>query len=173
MRQNSVLLSISLFVLLFNLPGCKYHMGSIAHPQLKSIAIATIQNNTYEPDVSALMRQALSENFQVDNSLKVKSEREADCILYGRILEVSTDSSDKRTTNNEQIYRTADFKVDVNFEFVVIIPGRAEPVVGTRQVVGTSNYQVTADQFISKKAGLAQACRDAAKQAVYYTVEAW
>ena len=164
-------ISFAILVVIFS--GCGYHTGSIAHPQLKTIGISTIQNNTYEPDLSAYMRQALSENFQVDNSLKVKQEKEADCILYGRITEVTIDGTDKATTNNEQIYRTAEFKIDVTFEFVVIIPGRAEPVVSTRQVVGSSYYQVTADQFISRKSGLAQACRDAAKQAVNYTVEAW
>jgi len=174
--KNSLVCNIGgvlLIVTVMFIAGCGYNIGSIAHPQLKSIAIAPVQNNTYEPDLSALMRQALAENFQMDNSLKVKSEKEADCVLYGRIIEISTDGTDKRTTNNEQIYRTAEFTVDVTFEFVVIIPGRATPVVGTRQVVGSSYYQVTADQFMSKKGGLAQACRDAAKQAVNYTVEAW
>ena len=52
-KSRSILLSA---LLAFGLGGCGYHLGDIGNPQLKSIAVAPIDNETYEPNASAFMR---------------------------------------------------------------------------------------------------------------------
>ena len=153
--------------------GCGYRMGSIANPQIKSIGVAAIANETYEPYLSDYMRQALCERFQFDNSFKVKAPQTADCVVYGRIVELSNSATDEASTNDAQMFRPAEFEVSVTFEFVVIIPGKAEPLVERRKVVGTASYQVIADQNTTRKQGLEQACRDASVQVVQYVAEGW
>ena len=67
-----------------------YHMGSMMHPQIKTIAISTIRNDTREPLLTELARTQIAARFQSDNSLKLVSKEEADCILYVRLVNVST-----------------------------------------------------------------------------------
>lgn len=160
-------------ILFFLVPGCGYQMGSIMHPQVKSIAIAPVLNETMIPNAAAFMRQALAEQFQWDASIRVESMEKADCILYGRILDVKNKSTMQQSYDGEQRYTPSEWDAEVKFEFVVIIPGRTEALIPNRQVVGHASYQVLADHEITKKRGIQQACRDAAEQAVVYTVEAW
>ncbi len=165
--------TLLLLTLVLALPGCGYKMGSIMHPQVKSIAIAPIKNDTLEPFASANMRQSLCEQFQFDNSLKLKQIPTADCILYGKIIEVTTAATMEDSVDNEQTYRAAEWRVSIVFEFVVMIPGRKKPLIKKRRVSGTAKYQVAADQAITRRRGVQQACRNAAEQAVVYTTEAW
>ena len=160
--------------LLFLSPsGCGYHVGSIMHPQVKTIAVAPMKNDTIEAMATQYMRQALAEQFDIDRSLKLKSLEEADCVIYGRIVEVKTLSIGYDSSNNEQSYQPAEFVLRIKLEFVVIIPGRANPLIDTHEVEGEATYQVTADLDIARRRGIQQACRMAAQKAVVYTVEAW
>ena len=166
----SILLSM---LIILTIGGCGYKIGSIMHPQVKSIAIAPVTNDTLEPFAAAQMSAALREKFQFDNSLKVKELQTADCILYGKIIEVKTTATMEDSTDGEQTYRAAEWRVAVIFEFVVMIPGRKKPLINKRRVSGAAKYQVAADQAITRRRGVQQACRDAAEQAVVYTTEAW
>ena len=155
------------------LAGCGYRMGSLMHPQVKTIAIAPIKNNTLEPYGSAAMRAALCEQFQFDGSLKVVSLEKADCILYGRITSVESKGTMDDSFDNMQTYRPSEWQVTINFEFEVVIPGKKKPLVNKRVVAGTAQYQVMADQDVTRRRGLKQACINAARDTVVYTVEAW
>ena len=64
--------------------GCGYRVGSLMHPQIKSIAIAPVSNDTMLYNVSAQMRGALAECFQTDGSLKVAGEGTVDCAVGSR-----------------------------------------------------------------------------------------
>jgi len=153
--------------------GCGYHIGSLMHPQVKTIAIAPVTNDTLEPLAAAQMRKALCEQFQFDGSLKLKQLDTADCILYGRVIKVETTATSEDTSDNKQTYRAAEWSVAVTFEFVVMVPGRKKPLIDTRRVKGSARYQVMADQAVTRRRGVEQACRNAAEQAVVYTTEAW
>lgn len=153
--------------------GCGYHLGSVMHPQVETIAIAPVKNETLEEIATPAMRQALSEQFQFDNSLKLKTVEEADCVLYGRITKIRTTAIGFDSTNNEQTYAPAEFALEITFEFAVIIPGRSKSLINTREVTGKAAYQVAADNEIARRRGIQMACRDAAQKVVVYTVEAW
>jgi len=155
------------------LSGCGYHMGSLMHPQIKTIAIGPVKNDTLEPYGSAAMRAALCEQFMVDGSLKVTSLEKADCILYGRITRVTTTGTLEDSRDGGQTYRAAQWRANVTFEFEVLIPGRKDPLINKRIVNGTAQFQVMVDQDTTRRRGMKQACADAARQAVIYTVEAW
>ena len=164
---------IALAASLIILSGCGYRVGSLMHSQVKTIAIAPIKNNTLEPYGSAAMRAALCEQFQFDGSLKVVSLEKADCILYGRITSVESRGTIDDSFDNKQTYRPSEWQVTINFEFEVVIPGRKKPLIAKRVVAGTAQYQVMADQEVTRRRGLKQACINAARDTVVYTVEAW
>lgn len=173
MNRINIRFVFLLFLIQLFAVSCGYHVGSIMHPQIKTIAIAPVKNDTIEPLVSPYMRQSLAEQFEIDGSLKVKQIADADCILYGRVVEVKTTSTSFDSYDGDQTYTPAEFGVSINFEFVVIIPGRSKSLIETRQVSGEARYQVAADNNIARRRGVQQACRDAAEKAVIYTTEAW
>ena len=162
------------FILLsLSLHGCGYNVGSIGHPQIKTIGIAPIVNETFYPDLSENMRQSLSERFQFDGSYKVKSVETSDCVLYGRVRDVKISAADIISANTGQIFRPKEWNINITFEFVVVIPGQAKPVISSKTLTGTAKYQVVTDQFVSRREGIRQACRNAAEQAVWACTEAW
>jgi len=155
------------------LNSCGYNIGSIMHPQIKTIAIAPVKNDTAEPDVSAWLRQSLAEQFELDGSLKVKSIQEADCVLYARIVNVKTEGTSFSSFDGNQTFQPAEFDVSVTVEYTVIVPSRTTPLIELREVIGETKYQVAADHFVSRRRGVQQACREAARKAVIYVTEAW
>lgn len=153
--------------------SCGYHMGSMAHPQIKTIAIAPVKNDTLEPLASGIMRQQLSEQFQFDGSLKVKSIEEADCILYCKIKEVKNIGVTWRSSDNQVTYRPYQFTIQITAEFSVVMPGRGDPLIPTREVSETAIYDITSDPQQGRSNGVKQACYNDARKIVQYTVEAW
>ena len=89
LRRNLALCFLVLGCALSGVSCGYYHMGSMMHPQIKTIAISTIRNDTREPLLTELARTQIAARFQSDNSLKLVSKEEADCILYVRLVSVS------------------------------------------------------------------------------------
>ena len=150
-----------------------YHMGSMMHPQIKTIAISTIRNDTKEPLLTELARTQIAARFQSDNSLKLVSKEEADCILYVRLVNVTSSMLRYNPGYEEDEYRPAEFRVSLSAEMEVLIPGRSEPLIKKRSVSGSSNYQYNVDPQVGRYYGLRQACYDLGGQIVEYTTEAW
>lgn len=175
MKKSFTKIKFAIFAIVFSVfaASCGYHIGSIMHPQIKSIAIAPVKNDTTEPDVSAWLRQSLAEQFEFEGSLKVKSMEEADCILYARVYEVKTTATSFSSYDGNQTFSPAEFGVSVKIEYTVIIPQKTSPLIETREVVGDARYQVAADHNIARRRGVQQACREVARKAVIYVVEAW
>ncbi len=174
MNSKSVLfLSLLLFLPLFFTAGCGYHMGSMMHPQIRSIAFSDIRNDTREPLLTAIVRNQLAAQFQTDNSLKLKSKDDADCILYCRIVSISTRSIREDSYDNDKTYRPTEFSVSLTAEFTVLIPGRSEPLIPRRTVSASATYQYHTDPTVGKHYGMRQAAYNLANQIVEYTTEAW
>ena len=71
--------------------GCGYRIGarSLMHPDVKSIAVAEVKNDTLEMLAASVMRQQLCERIQFDGGLTLKNLGSSDCVLYGKIVKVS------------------------------------------------------------------------------------
>jgi len=150
-----------------------YHMGSMMHPQIKTIAISAIRNDTREPLLTELARTQIAARFQSDNSLKLVSKEEADCILYVRLIRVETSMRRYNPGYEEDEYRPAEFRLSLSAEMEVLIPGRSEPLIPKRTVSGSANYQYNVDPQVGRYYGMRQACFDLGGEIVQYTTEAW
>ena len=147
--------------------GCGYRIGSLVHPQLKTVAVAPVQNETLEYNLTAQVRNLLCERFMTDGSLKLVDEKEADCIVYARIVdakyaEVSWAES-TRAEDGEDILLPNEWSVTLVIEYTVIIPGRVQPLVSARRVSGTANFQTGPDQLTGRISGVLHAAYAAAK----------
>ena len=150
-----------------------YHMGSMMHPQIKTIAISAIRNDTREPLLTELARAQIAARFQSDNSLKLVSKEEADCILYVRLVKVDSSMRRYNPGYEEDEYRPAEFYLRLTAEMEVLIPGRSEPLISKRTVSAGANYQYNVDPQVGKYYGMRQACFNLGGEIVEYTTEAW
>lgn len=155
------------------LPGCGYHVGSISHPQIKTVAIAEVKNETYEVLAAALLRDILAERFQFDNSLKLTSVEKADCIVYARVTNVSNSSVSWRYNSKVDDYRANEYRLSVQVEYLVRMPGRAQPLVPKSSASGSSLYLFSHDPAIGRVSALKQALLRVSNQIVSATTEAW
>ena len=168
-------LSVLFAVLALTLCGCGYRAGSLMHPQIKSIAIAPVSNDTMMYNAAAVMRGVLAECFQSDGSLKLKSEGTADCILYAKVTganftQVSWDSN---ASNSDDEFLPDQWDLTITANITVMIPGRAEPLIRETAVSGKTSFVAGADIESSRYYAVKQACFQAAKQAVSKVTESW
>lgn len=164
---------LPVFLLLISLSGCGYHVGSISHPQIKTVAIADVKNESYEVLASAILRDVLAERFQFDNSLKLTSLEKADCIVYARIVSVSNLSISWKSTAKLENYRANEYTLIVKVEYTVLIPGSAKPLVKKRNAAGGSTYLFAHDPAIGRSNALKQCMLKVADSIVAATTEAW
>ena len=154
------------------LPGCGYKFGSTMHPQINSVAVAPVTNETLSYNASAILRQKLSEAFTVDGSLKLKTIGSADCIVYARIIKVSYKESSGHLRSDDD-FLPNEWTVTADVEYSVIIPGRAKPLIGPQKVSGKAEFVSDADLENSRLNGARQALFDAARSIVSNLTEAW
>jgi len=67
--------------------GCGYRLGSLLPPDLRSIAVPNFKNYTHEPGIEIQVTNGVIERFQVDGTLDVVSQEEADLLLIGEIID--------------------------------------------------------------------------------------
>ena len=158
---------------MLSISGCGYHLGSITHPQIKTVAIADVKNETYEVLAAALLRDVLAERFQFDNSLKLTSLEKADCIVYTRITNVYNSSISWRNTNKVESYRANEYRLAVTVEYTVLIPGAAKPLVPKSFATRSSVYLFAHDPAIGRVSALKQCLLRISDVIVSATTEAW
>ena len=177
MIMNKVKLNFFLLIqgLLFSflLSGCGYHVGSLMHPQVKSIAIAPVTNETLVYNTSAILRNRLTEAFMRDGSMKVTSLREADCILYARVLDINYRETTPATFDDEITYRPMEWRIWMTVEFTVLIPGNKEPLIRKQEVTADSLFQVQADFFVNRQRGIEQCSWHVSRRVVQQVTENW
>ena len=166
-----LLLTVLLFTV--SLSGCGYRVGSLAHPQLRTVAIADVKNETYEVLAATLLRNVLAERFQFDNSLKLASMEKADCVVYARVINVNNSSITYRNFNKVENYRPNEYRLTVGVEFTVLMPGKPAPLVRKQVVSGSCLYNFTHDPAIGRENALRQCMLRVANAIVSATTEAW
>jgi len=155
------------------LPGCGYQFGSLMHPQVESIAIAPVTNETVAYNLGPQVRGLLCEVFQQDGSLQLKRESNADCILYARVTKVAFKKSSWSTVNDGDKYVPVEWEVKITIEYSVVIPGELKPLIAKRETEGKATFMTGADMETGRMSGIRQAALMAAKKIVSQVTEAW
>ena len=153
--------------------GCGYRFGSLMHPQIDSIAIAPVVNETAAYNVGPQVRGLLCETFQQDGSLQLKRESNADCILYARVTDIKFSKSSWSSLYNEENYVPTEWKVTLTIEYSVVIPGDLKPLISKRTANGSATFMTGADMETGRMNGVRQAAFDAAKNIVHAVTEGW
>ncbi len=154
--------------------GCGYRVGSLMHPQIQTVAVAPVTNETLAYNVASQVRGLLCEAFMVDGSLKLVDEKSADCIVYARVTQITfSESSWSSSDDDDDLFTPNEWNCNLTIEYTVIIPGRATPLVSARTATGSVIFQGGADLEIGRLNGIRQAAYMAAKNVVSGVTEAW
>ncbi len=153
--------------------SCGYRFGSLMHPQIHSIAIAPVVNETVAYNVGPQVRGLLCEAFQQDGSLQVKRESNADCILYARVVDIKFTKSSWSSRYDDDSYVPTEWKVVMHIEYTVVVPGDLKPLIPTSKAKGSATFMTGADMEAGRVSGVRQAAYDAAKDIVHAVTEGW
>lgn len=110
------------------LTSCGYHIGGeAAKPAqmrgVRSIAIPTFQNDTFEPRIAVLMATTLINQMQEDGTYQIISDEKADAILYCKLVEARRTQA-RPVPNNVLASREFLLRLKVEYELVDRITGR-------------------------------------------------
>ena len=152
--------------------GCGYRIGSLMHPQIESIAIAPVINETIAYNLAPQVRGLLCETFQQDGSLELRRESNADCILYARVTSIKFSSVEWSSTYDDENFLPTEWSVTVTIEYSVVIPGELKPLAKGK-ATGLANFMTGADMEAGRANGTRLAAFDAAKKIVHQVTEAW
>ncbi len=170
--SRKVLFIIPVIAVTAIISGCGYRIGYMGHPQLSTVAVAPVSNDTLSYNAAAILRQKLTEVFTTDGTMKLKSISAADCIVYAKITKVSYVESSGHL-NDDDDFLPNEWRVTATVEFSVVIPGRAKPLIGPKTVTGSAEFISDADLENARTYGLRQALFDASRTIVSNVTEAW
>ena len=160
--------------------GCQYHWGPVAHPQIRSLAVGTFANASRESTATATLRGRLAEAVSKEPGLTLAEPSAADAILEGRVLKVSRRQLARAKVREEgdsvdesDVYQTVLYRLEVEVEYSVRLPGKTKPFIETRQVIGQTQLGNWPDQQIVQANALRAALGDAANQIVAAVTESW
>jgi hypothetical protein len=183
MRQvlTTIHVRLTLAVLMAGLlSGCQYRWGSLMHPQISSMAVGQVENETREPQLAATLKNKLADKIMTDGSVKLAPIDKADAILNAKIRSISyasvastkqRDESARQEDKDE--YQTSLYRATVKVDVTVVVPGKETPLVSTRTVTGVADYNRLPDLQVARRAAYDLALRDAAVKAIAEVTEAW
>lgn len=155
--------------------GCGYRIGFLGHPQIKSMGVAPVTNETLSYNAAGVLRSLLCERIMNDGTYKLKREGDSDCILYAKVLKVDFR---ERTWSSSYNHNSGKFfpeyyKVSVVVEYSVVIPGRVKPLIGPEKAWGSAMFDHVIDLEHARNVGVKYALWDATKKIIDKCTEAW
>jgi hypothetical protein len=160
--------------------GCQYQWGPVAHPQIRSLGVGLLGNDTRESSASATLRGKIAEAVSKEPGMTLAQPDQADAVVEGRVVTISQHQlaraklrSDADVRDKADVYQTSLYRLEVTVEYEVRIPGYAKPFIERRQVIGQADMGNWPDPQIPRASALSLALADAATQIVATVTEAW
>ena len=155
--------------------GCGYKIGFMGHPQIKSLGVAPVTNETLSYNGAGQLRALLCERIMNDGTYKLLRENEADCVLYAKILKVEFRKRSWSTDDNHNsgVFFPKYYNVKVTVEFSVIVPGRVSPLIGPAKVIGSAMFDHIIDLEHARQVAVKYALWDATKKIIDKCTETW
>lgn len=152
--------------------SCGYHIGFIKHPQLDSLAVAPVINQTTSYNASSDMRMMMSEVIMQDGTYKLNDQKRADAILYLIVTGVGFVEFDDASVERNNVYKPSEWRTTVTVSYKLLIPGQGTPIL-SGNVAGSAQFQASLDLESVRLRSTRQACYEAAKKIIYQISEGW
>jgi outer membrane lipopolysaccharide assembly protein LptE/RlpB len=152
--------------------GCGYKLGEIRPTPMRSVrtlAVPTFKNKTYEPRVEVLLADTLIKTLQEDGTYTIVSDDTADAIMTCSLNRIERRSI--RSVQNN-VLATAEFALhlDIAYEVTDRITGS---LLKRGRVTGRSTFFTNTDLQTTERQAIPIAARDAAIELTTDVAEGW
>jgi outer membrane lipopolysaccharide assembly protein LptE/RlpB len=152
--------------------GCGYKLGEIRPTPMRSVrtlAVPTFKNKTYEPRVEVLLADTLIKTLQEDGTYTIVSDDTADAIMHCTLNRVERRSI--RSVQNN-VLATAEFglRLDIAYEVTDRLTGS---ILKKGRVTGTSTFFSNSDLQTTERQAIPIAARNAAVELTVEVAEGW
>lgn len=140
---STPLILVSSLLVLFLFSACShYHLGKMAEPSFRTIAISPILSDGFAPQVQAILRDQLIREFLSDGTLEILPMESADVVLEI----VLTDFSQLMTASRSQDTALArSYEVSIKALCTLVDSRTQEIVWENEEVEAVLNLQVNSD----------------------------
>ena len=172
MKYKKIEKALLLAIIFALICGCGYHLsGTKANlPEgVKTIAVPPFENRTLEPDLGAVMAEAMQREILRRGIMKIAPPEKADAILYGRIenIKLSPQGYDKDG------FTTA-YQVRVEVSAKLVQGGKTvwsiNKLIENEEIKSDSNIP---DDYVRRASALAAVAEDIAEQLHISMIEGW
>jgi outer membrane lipopolysaccharide assembly protein LptE/RlpB len=152
--------------------GCGYKLGEIRPTPMRSVrtlAVPTFKNKTYEPRVEVLLADTLIKTLQEDGTYTIVSDDIADAIMHCMLNKIQRQSL--RSVQNN-VLATAEFglRLDIAYEVTDRLTGS---ILKKGRATGTSTFFSNTDLQITERQAIPIAARNAAIELTTEVAEGW
>lgn len=154
------------------LAGCGYKLGEIRPTPMRSVrtlAVPTFKNKTYEPRVEVIMADTLIKQLQQDGTYTIVSDETADAILYCTLNKIERRSMRSVVGN---VLATAEFEIQlqVNYQVVDRVTGM---ILMEGRVNGDATFFSDNDLQTTERQAIPQAAQNIAIELTAKLTEGW
>lgn len=163
---------IPLFLATFLLAGCGYKLGEIRPTPMRSVrtlAVPTFKNKTYEPRVEVLLADTLIKQLQQDGTYTIMSDNTADAILNCTLTRIERRSL--RSVQNN-VLATSEFEIilEVTYEVVDRVTGI---ILMSGRIRGDAAFFANNDLQTTERQAIPVAARDLSIELTTRLSEGW
>lgn len=152
------------------LSSCGYRIASYLPPDISSIAVPILKNETYQPGIEVPITNRIIREFLQDGSLKVRKEQESDLLLWGQIIKYERRAI---TFDSEDPDEPIQYRLYIRLRFILRDLRTNSVLWDTTKLTGTTTYFITGHYSKTEEEALADATEDLAKKIVERVVEFW
>ena len=123
--------------------SCGYHVGPVKPTKLQDIrriCVKNFKNETLEPRMEAMLASAVIKQLQLDGTYEVTSESHADAILQGTLMR--KERMPARAVRGN-VLQSSEYVLTLTCNYV-LVTARTGKILDQHQVLGTTNFFVTA-----------------------------
>lgn len=154
------------------LAGCGYKLGEIRPTPMRSVrtlAVPTFKNNTYEPRVEVLLADTVIKQFQQDGTYAIMSDNSADAILSCTLNRIERRSL--RSVQNN-VLATSEFEIilEVSYQVIDRVTGI---ILMEGRVRGDASFFADNDLQTTERQAIPVAAREVAMELTTRLTEGW
>jgi hypothetical protein len=169
--MNRTLASSAAALLLLLSAGCaSYRLGSMLPEDIRTVYMPTSVNQTTEPLIEQDVTRAILSQIQMDGSLRVVPEEEADTILDVTLTRFWLDPVAYKTGMSATVNQ---YRMSIRASFVLRRRADNSVVVESPGIIGWYDFDFAGDMTSSKNVGLRPAADDLGRRIVNRIVQYW
>jgi len=152
------------------LSSCGYRIAYHLPPDISSIAVPILKNETYQPGIEVPITNQIITEFLRDGSLKVRKKGDSDLLLSGKIIAYKRNvvAFDPEDTDEPIEYR-----LYLRLGFTLKDLRTNKVLWKISNLTGKTTYFVTGNYSKTESEALRDATEDLAKKVVEKVVEFW